>query len=222
MRTVAIIQARTDSTRLPNKTLVHILDHPILHWVIHRTRTIPNIDQIVLATTNRPTDQPLTQLAYSEHIASISTPTVDDVLDRYYVAARVTQADRILRITADSPLLDPVLCTDALHALDTGADYACAVGWPAGLAQEAFTRDALERAHREATDPYDREHVVTHMLRDSSYQIRFIANPHPVAGSYCVDTQADLDRLRHLAQLEPRLFDLDAATIIGLDQKAAA
>ena len=93
-----------------------------------------------------------------------------DCLARYALAARQTKADVILRITSDCPVLNPGVCSDLIKLrARTGADYA-SNAWPArsfphGWDCEVFTRDMLERADAEATDPYDREHVCPYMQK---------------------------------------------------------
>jgi spore coat polysaccharide biosynthesis protein SpsF len=104
--TIAIIQARMGSSRLPGKVLLDIAGKPMLRWVIERTRLAKTIDQVVVATTTEPFDNPVVGLCASLGYACYRG-SLYDVLDRYYQAARQFQARNIVRITADCPLIDP-------------------------------------------------------------------------------------------------------------------
>ena len=93
----------------------------------------------------------------------------NDVLSRYHQAAVSVKADIIMRVTGDCPLIDPEICGRVLVLMGNGVEYASNVdprGWPKGLDCEVFTFDALDRAHKEADDPYDREHVTPWMRRN--------------------------------------------------------
>jgi len=105
-RIVAIIQARMGASRLPGKVLMDIAGKPMLAWVIERARQSKRIDEIVVATTKEPADEAIAQLCSSKGIRFFRGSTYD-VLDRYYQAAKYFQADVIVRLTADCPLLDP-------------------------------------------------------------------------------------------------------------------
>ncbi|MEW5870891.1 MAG: glycosyltransferase family protein [Chloroflexota bacterium] len=113
--TIAIIQARMSSSRLPGKVLLDIAGEPMLAWVLSRTRQARRVDQVVVATTTEPSDDPI-----AEYCARQAVPcyrgSLHDVLDRYYQAARAFGADSIIRITADCPLIDPVVIDQTVQA----------------------------------------------------------------------------------------------------------
>lgn len=211
MRTVAIIQARMDSQRLPGKALMEIGDRTILEWVIRRAEQIHGVDEVVVATTTLPEDDAICAL-----VGCYSGAT-DDVLDRYLNVAAQRNATHILRVTADCPLLDPGLNSRIVDTLKTTrAEYVSMSTRSNGFVQEAFTMGALRRAWEHADKPSDREHVVPWMIRNE--KTRFLRSDVDLgSGRYCVDTQHDLDRLRSLWELEPCLFEMSAEQIVRLE-----
>lgn len=221
MRTIAIIQARMDSTRLPGKALAKIGDRTILEWVIHRTQQVPGLSQIIIATSARGSDQPIADISAHNDIPCYRS-SAHDVLNRYHQTTIAYQADRILRITADCPLHDPHIQHSILQQLDH-AEYATANHWPIGLAQEAFTRQALQRAWENATHPYDREHVVTWMITDPNTTKSILEAPQPHAGGrYTIDTSTDLAHLIVMHSRHPDLFDMTANQLINANQQQPA
>lgn len=169
MKVVAIIQARMGSTRLPAKVMKPLLDRPMIEHVMHRVGQAKTLDDVVLATTDLPRDHVLASLA-EQHGWNCFRGSEDDVLDRYYGAALETNADVIVRITSDCPLMDPGLIDAAvskfLEALPE-ADYLC--NWlpertfPRGLELEVLTFGALERVWREDHNKLWREHVTSYI-----------------------------------------------------------
>lgn len=166
MITAAIIQARLGSTRLPGKVLNPIAGTTVLAEVIRRCRAIPGVDTVCCALPDGPEDD-LLATAATDLGTQVVRGSEGDVLSRYKTAADAVAADEILRITADKPLLDPVICGDVLRLLrDNAADFACnnmPPGWPHGLDCEVFTRALLERTHVAAKSQPEREHVTPWM-----------------------------------------------------------
>ena len=165
MNTVAIIQARMGSTRLPGKVLRKIFDRTILGHLLTRVRTCERLDSIVVATPEAVADDAIAAEAQA-YGAAVFRGSETDVLSRYYGAARAQGADVVVRITSDCPLYDPQLLDRMLAAFVKPSagplDYLSNVTkrtFPRGLDTEVFAFDALERAHREARQPYEREHV---------------------------------------------------------------
>jgi glutamate-1-semialdehyde aminotransferase/spore coat polysaccharide biosynthesis protein SpsF (cytidylyltransferase family) len=162
VRPVAIVQARMGSTRLPGKVLLPLGDKPILFRVVERLRFVPGLADVVVATTDSPADEPIRAFCRSEGILCFSG-SEDDVLDRYYHAARDFGADPIVRVTSDCPLVDPAIVGRALDMFEAGRDNIVYVGsdprLPDGLDVEVVAFEALETAWREAKLPSEREHV---------------------------------------------------------------
>ncbi len=214
MRTVAIIQARLDSRRLPYKALMTIGPRSILGWTIHRTQQVRGVDEVVAATTHREVDDLIALSAESFGVECFRGAT-DDVLERFFLAAARFDADRVLRVTADCPLMCPVLNTQILEALQGPTQYVSMSTYSNGLVQEAFTFEALDLADENAETAYEREHVVPWMLRN--VKMRMLRPPAELpAERWCVDTAEDLEHLRRLYKVEPGLFDLTAEELVQL------
>jgi spore coat polysaccharide biosynthesis protein SpsF (cytidylyltransferase family) len=169
MRTVAVVQARMGSTRLPGKSLAPVAGRPLLALLLERLARAA-LDDVVVATSTLPGDDVVAAAAAAAGVRAVRG-SERDVLDRFHAAARALDADVVVRVTADCPLLDPAL-VDRLVALRTaeGLDYAALptgdpstwpglLRWPDGLDAEAMTRATLQAAWEEAIEPYDREHV---------------------------------------------------------------
>lgn len=198
MRTVAVIQARTGSTRLPGKVLLPLLDEPVLVHVVRRVSRAKLLDVVVVATTTRPGDDPIESLA-RQHGWPLVRGSENDLLDRYLVAARKHGAGRVVRVTSDCPLIDPTLIDGVVAALgDSGADYASNTlaprTYPRGLDVEAFTMAALERAASDDTDPASREHATPYIYGNPA-KFRLVAVRSAVDLSehrWTLDTPEDL------------------------------
>lgn len=164
----ALIQARMGSTRLPGKTLADLHGKPLLQRIIDRTLAIPGIERVVLATTTEPDDDALIACATQCGVNFYRGDT-EDVLARFVGAARSVDASVIVRITADDPFKDPGVSGRVLAEylrLAPHVDYVSNTvepTWPEGLDIEVFSRDALERANREARLTSEREHVTPYI-----------------------------------------------------------
>jgi len=166
MRTVAIIQARMGSTRLPGKVLKNLCGETVLSRVVKRTRRARLLDEVVVATTDRAGDDPIVAECGRDWVPCFRGDEAD-VLDRYYRAAQQFTADAIVRITSDCPLIDPELIDATVRAfLDEKPDYATnslVITYPRGLDVEVLTAEALARAWLEAKDSYQRTHVTPYL-----------------------------------------------------------
>ena len=162
-RVVAIIQARMGSTRLPGKTLADISGTPLLLHIINRIKASKTIDSLIIATTRLSEDNVVEKLAADHRVACYRGST-DDVLDRFYLAAKTCEADVIVRITADDPFKDPeILDLCCRYLLDhPDLDYVSNTmkpTYPEGLDIEVFRFHAIETAWKLAKLPSEREHV---------------------------------------------------------------
>lgn len=174
MKTVAIIQARMGSTRLPGKVLMDLGGMTVLARVVHRAKQCRRLDEVVVATTDREQDRAIVEET-QRCGATVFRGSETDVLDRYFQATVYARADVVVRITSDCPLLDPGLLERMLLRFHTllrhgyPADYLSNTQtrtYPRGLDIEIFTQAALTRAHREARDPFEREHVTPYFYRN--------------------------------------------------------
>lgn len=166
-RTVAIVQARLGSTRLPGKVLEPISGRPMIEWVVARTRSATLLDDVVVAIPDLPADDPLDEALRG--IVRVVRGPAEDVLARFEAASRSADASALVRITADCPLIDPVVIDRVVDAMRRErADYASNTlsrTYPRGLDAEAFTREALDEANATAKETFEREHVTPYIYR---------------------------------------------------------
>jgi len=201
-RVVIVIQARMGSSRLPGKVLMDLHGRPLLERQIERLRRSRTADAIAIATSADERDDAIAALAQRLGIASFRGDE-EDVLARFAGAADTFQADVVVRVTADCPLIDPDLLDRCVARLldDPGLDYVSNTlerTYPRGLDVEVLTRDALERAHREASDPDDREHVTRFVWRQPGrFRLGGVADGDDHSAlRWTVDTQEDLEVVR--------------------------
>ena len=167
MKTVAVIQARMASKRLPGKVLLELGGQTVLHRVIRRLSFCQYVDEVVVATTDQNADDPIVSEA-ERCRATVVRGSESDVLSRYYLAGESVAATDIVRITADCPLIDPQVIDQLImrfrqrRELGSPLDYLSNVHprtFPRGLDAEIFTMDGLRTAHIEVVETFQREHV---------------------------------------------------------------
>jgi len=161
----AIIQARMGASRLPGKVLKKIDSVSLLEFQINRVKKSQNIKDIIVATSTKNEDNLIENLCNKIGIKCFRG-SENDVLARYYECAKIYEVDTVIRLTADCPLIDPYVIDSVLENFQSHKiDYASntvppkSSKWPDGSDVEIFTFNALKRAHEEATDDDDREHV---------------------------------------------------------------
>ena len=173
MKTVTIIQARMGSTRLPGKVMKHLCNKTVLAHVISRVQACPLVDEVIVATTTCPLDDLIVLEAEKCGVKSFRG-SEEDVLERYYLAAKKYQADVVVRVTSDCPLFNPKVLFYMLEHFNTETanglymDYLSNTlnrSYPRGLDAEIFTFDVLEQTFREAQQPYEREHVTPYIYQ---------------------------------------------------------
>jgi spore coat polysaccharide biosynthesis protein SpsF len=199
MKIVAIVQARMGSTRLPGKVMKDLLGAPVLVRDVNRLRRSKLLDEIVIATTTLPADDQIVSLCKDQGWPYFRGDE-NDVLDRYYQAARAYNADVIVRITSDCPMIDPEIVDRVIKAfLDiSGIDYVSNTlpprTFPRGLDTEVMTFDALERAWTEDKDPKLREHVTPYIYWNPEiFQIYGVVNETDLSSHrWTLDTPEDL------------------------------
>jgi spore coat polysaccharide biosynthesis protein SpsF (cytidylyltransferase family) len=166
------------STRFPGKIMKEILGKTVLIHDLDRIKEMKTINKIVVATTDLEKDDSIinTVKKYNKNIG-IYRGREDDVLDRYYKAAKEFNANVIVRITSDCPLIDPNISDLVVETfLENKCDYCCnnmPRTYPHGLDTEVFSFEALERAWREARKSYEREHV-TPYIRENPDKFKII------------------------------------------------
>ena len=170
MNIVVIIQARMGSTRLPGKVMKTILGKPILIHDLGRIKRMKTINGIMVATTNLEEDDLILKTVknYDERI-DVYRGDVENVLDRYYKAAKMCKADVIVRITSDCPLIDPNISDLVVETfLEKQCDYCCnnmPRTFPHGLDTEVFSFNSLEIAWKLAETCYEKEHVTPYIRK---------------------------------------------------------
>jgi spore coat polysaccharide biosynthesis protein SpsF len=201
MKTTGIIQARMGSSRLPGKVLMDLGGETVLSRVVHRLGRSALLHEVMVATTLSGGDDAISGECRSLGV-SCFRGSEEDVLDRYYRAAQVCDADVLVRITADCPLIDPALVDETIRVFhERRADYANNTGahtYPRGLDAEVFSRPALERAWREAGKPYEREHVTPYFYEHPElFRVASADGPED-HGQYrwTLDTAEDLELIR--------------------------
>jgi spore coat polysaccharide biosynthesis protein SpsF len=165
MRVVAVVQARTGSSRLPGKVLLPLGGRPLLERMLERLAAARELDEVWLATTRLEADEPIRRLAADLGVACVAGHSTD-LLDRHVQAARASDADAVVKIPSDCPLIDPAVVDEvvAMFRRHDGGGYDFVTNllpptWPDGNDVEVIARDALEAAWREADRPYEREHT---------------------------------------------------------------
>ncbi len=163
MKSVAVIQARVSSTRLPGKALKDLCGHPLIFHVIERAKKIRGIDQVILATGERPENQPLVEIAKSMGISHF-TGSENDVLGRFQESVKNISCDYVIRITGDNPFTDNYSASMALdYSIKVNADHCYIAGIPVGTGVEIIKKTALEKAYKNGLKPHHREHVTPYI-----------------------------------------------------------
>lgn len=216
MHIVAIIQARMSSSRFPGKVLLDIAGEPMLARVVERARRARTVNQVMVATTTDLADDPVAAFCQQRGYSFIRG-SLTDVLDRYYQAARASQADVIVRLTADCPVIDPDVIDATVSAFLGKADNNSAEPfiydfvanrlpppwkrtYPIGLDVEVCSFNALERAWKEADQPHQREHVMPFLYEKEGRFRIFVLDHSPDYGAlrWTVDTPEDLELIRRI------------------------
>ncbi|BBI31776.1 spore coat protein [Cohnella abietis] len=190
MKVVAIIQARMGSSRLPGKVLRLLDGITVLELIVERLSECRTLHEIVVATSVSEKDDAVAKEMERLNIA-VFRGDEKDVLDRYYRAATLTKADAVLRITGDCPLIDPEVVDAVVESFVKrypSLQYSSNIHpptFPDGLDVEVFSYEALEQAWKEATSPFEREHVTPYIH----------SKPHMFAKAN-VGSSEDYSRLR--------------------------
>ena len=203
MKIVALIQARMASTRLPGKVMTDISGIPMVRHVADRTARASSVDEVIVATSEMPRDRPLVTYLESAGL-SVSVGSEDDVLSRFVHAAKEAEADLVVRISGDCPLIVPEVIDEMvdLH-MRSGAEYTGCLArrtLPRGLDAEVVGTGVLESIDGRGLDPYHREHVTPYIYQNPD---RFNIAHFEIDGTLrrpdlrlCVDTPEDLELVR--------------------------
>lgn len=199
---IAVIQARMSSERLPGKVLLDLGGRPVLDWVVTAARDSGAFREVVVATSTGEEDEAVAAHCASSGFATTRGP-LDDVLARYLQAAHDWGAASLVRLTADCPLLDPLVIRDVANAFASALPNISYVSntivrtLPRGLDCEAVSVEALRLA-ADAADDLDREHVTRGLLRhpDRFRQFGIVYPEDASCFRVTVDTEDDLLAVR--------------------------
>jgi aminopeptidase-like protein/spore coat polysaccharide biosynthesis protein SpsF (cytidylyltransferase family) len=227
-KTVAIVQARMGSARFPGKMLAHLGGIPLLEWVLRRLARANTLDQIVLATSDSESDNPLADLAIKLGML-VYRGSESDVLARFIGAATMTNATNVVRICADNPFIDPGEVNRLVNYFaEHQCEYACnhqdrlGSGYADGFGAEIFTVDLLNTIAMLAKEPRHREHATLYLWDHASeYKLEAIAAPVELAFPelhFDVDTPDDLINLKALVHAGVTI-DTSAHDIIRIVQE---
>ncbi len=203
MKTIAIIQARMQSSRLPGKVMMPIAGKPMLEHVVERVSLSNLVDETIVAASNLTADEPIWDWC-SDHNVPFIRGDQDDVLERFQLAADRFSPGRIVRITSDCPLIDPQVIDKTIHILEQQPhlDYTCNFWpirtYPRGLDVEVMTRSCLGRVSRTATRPEEREHVTLMVYRNPQrFKVGSVCHSTDYSAlRWTVDTETDLELVR--------------------------
>lgn len=226
---LGVIQGRMSSTRLPGKVLAEVEGMPMIGRQVERLRRSQRLDELVLATSDEASDDPLADYCRALGMKIVRGP-LDDVLARFALAADAfPEADTLVRLTADCPLTDwRVLDAMLDQHRDNADDYTNNTmperTFPHGLDVEAVRMEAFRTAAAEATDPYDREHVTPYLYRNPRrFRVAgFRRDPSLGHLRWTVDYPADLDFVRHVyGALHAENPDFGTEAIVALERNSA-
>tara|TARA_B110000211_G_scaffold156362_1_gene177232 strand:- start:73 stop:804 length:732 start_codon:yes stop_codon:yes gene_type:complete len=196
MNVVAIIQARTGSTRLPNKIFSELSGHSLLYHVVDRLKPCKEIDMIVIATTNSIRDNSIVEWCNDNYV-NYYRGSEENVLKRYYDTAKEFKADIIIRITADDPFKDYRIIDKAVKILkENNYDFVCnnnPVSYPEGLDVEVLSINALSKSFFNSTSNFEKEHVTQYIHKNkNSFKIFNIKNDKDLSSNrWTIDTKED-------------------------------
>jgi spore coat polysaccharide biosynthesis protein SpsF len=223
-RVVAIVQARMRSTRLPGKVLREISGKPLLQYLVDRINYSSRIDDLVIATSVLFFDNIIAKYCTSNNIKCYRG-SEDDVLSRYVEAAIWSKADYIVRICADSPLVDPEIIDgiiDEFLVYDRECDYLSNTinqTYPLGMNVEVFSIAALKKAHLGSSFHYEREHVTPYIYsHPDKFKIRLMHLQNNLSNlRLTVDEEADFELVKWvIEQLYPSNPNFNLSDILTL------
>lgn len=203
----AIIQARMESTRFPGKVLKQINGLSLLEFQIERVKKSKKIKRIIVASSKNKSDDQIEKLCLQKNI-DYYRGSEDDVLSRYYECANIYKIETVVRLTADCPLIDPIIIDKVVELfLKNNVDYSSNTtppetsSWPDGSDVEVFSLEALKKAHKEAHKQEDREHVTFYFWKNksNSFKINQLSNSKDWSHyRYTVDYENDFKVIKKI------------------------
>lgn len=198
---LAIIQARTGSSRLPNKVLMKLADKTVLEHVVNRVKASKLVSDVIVATTLNDQDLEIVKICAQNNI-KVYCGSENDVLDRFYQIAKILKPKNIIRITADCPVIDPEIIDLVISEhIKSESDYTSNVipstTFPDGLDVEVFTYESLEKAYYNSILASQREHVTPYINKnDSIFKLGNVENKIDLSDKrWTLDNKEDFDFL---------------------------
>ncbi len=200
MKITAIIQARSTSSRLPNKVLLPLPfggKTTVLEQVVRRVKRAKRIDQVIIATTTNESDDAIVQLCDNNAITCFRG-SEENVLERYYLAAKAAKTDYIVRITSDCPCIDAAVIDKVIdNHFENQADFtsnATQRTFPYGIDLSIFSFNLLEEAYQNAHHTYEKEHVTTYFYKThpNKFRLNVVTAPKTM---YAPDIRVTLDTI---------------------------
>lgn len=216
---IAIVQARMGSQRLPGKILTEVASRPLLTYLLDRLRLCSALSEVVVATSDESGDDPVAELCLSLGVRCVRG-SQHDVAGRYTKALEAVPCEAFVRLSGDSPLLDPEMVSQAAALFHSGDwDLVTNVmprSFPPGQSVEALSAEAFLQAYPQMTEPHELEHVTPFFYqRADRYRICNFAAPADYAGvNMAIDTPEHLETFRKVTALmdrPPEQYGLDAA-----------
>lgn len=204
-----IIQARMDSSRLPGKSMMKLNKKPVLYHVLNQVKNCKKIDKIIVATTNKKEDNKICDFVRSMKIVCFRGKSLD-VLDRYYSCAKKYSLSTIVRITADNPLIDPIIIDSMIERFNRNrcdiATNSVPRTFPYGTEVEVFSFKALETIWKKTLDSIDREHVTSYFYRNpKNFKILNVTNKQDLSNyRWTLDEKADFNLIEQLVLKIPK------------------
>ena len=195
MRIVAIIQARVQSTRLPGKVLLPLKQQPVVNHIVQRLSFCSKVTDTILAVPDDRENNVLRKLALAAGVDYCTGP-LEDVLQRYLNAVEASEADYVVRVTGDTPLICPYIVDLTIEAvIEGGYDYAVMKGTPLGVEAEVLSKEALAKIDTLAETAEMREHPTLAVFKyPESFKVKILAPPDGYARPefrLTLDTKAD-------------------------------
>lgn len=233
---ILIIQARMNSTRLPGKVLLKVFDKSLLEYLIERVRSVELIDEIFVATSENSLDDAICSFCKTNGV-NFFRGSENDVLSRFYHLAKKQNASIVIRVCADSPIIDPKIISEFTYAYLSAkprVDYLSNTlnqTYPIGMNVEVFSFEALEIAYENSSDTYQKEHVTPYIYENPdmfvicekhfyapSHQLRltidyaedFVVLSRVIKSLYPQNSLFDLEDIITLSKSHPTYFDDNA------------
>lgn len=222
---IAVIQARMASKRLSGKALMRINSQPMIYYVIKRGQKICGVEKVILATSANKDNDQLVDFAKSLDI-DVFRGDEDNVLERFYTIAKENQAEHIIRLTGDNPLIDFTALAFLLEKHHSGScDYSCMTGLPVGALGDIFSFKALEMSCKNTDGKELCDHVDLYVLENQNkFKIVCYDLIHDLSSyRWTVDEQRDMNRMKRFfltvkENTSNKIEELNTKQLLGLIQ----